>query len=79
MGDHGYRYFKVFLENVPIPPISSKNIKIKNKIEKYVECMIEEMDIGQNKIVDSQIDQLIYEYYDLTSEEIDLVIKIMKK
>ena len=79
LGDHGYRYFKVFLENVPIPPISSKNIKIKNKIEKYVECMIEEMDIGQNKIVDSQIDQLIYEYYDLTSEEIDLVIKIMKK
>ncbi|WP_081759135.1 TaqI-like C-terminal specificity domain-containing protein [Thioalkalivibrio sp. HK1] len=79
LGDHGYRYFKLFLENVPIPYPSKRKTIIKKQVEKYVECIMDDVSIGQrNEILDSRIDQLIYEYYELTDKEINLTIKGMK-
>ncbi len=40
---------------------------------------MDDVSIGQrNEILDSRIDQLIYEYYELTDKEINLTIKGMK-
>ena len=76
LGDHGYRYFKIFLESVPIPTFSRENLTIKNQIENLVELMINTVNENQkNEILDDQLNQLIYRYYDLTPREIDVVIE----
>jgi hypothetical protein len=61
LGEKGYRYKKAFLVNLPIPKI--KNINYNNDIFKEL--------ILQNKT--DKIDKIIYEIYNLSSDEIEYI------
>jgi len=59
LGNGGVRYFKQFVELLPIP-------KFNEKIEKQVEKLLQEKDY-------KSIDKLVYELYRLEKEEIDFI------
>lgn len=75
----GYRYKKNFLELVPIPPISE------NEQRSFVEIVDKIYEITSNSDYDSEnppeeqrtleeeIDQMVYQIYGLTREEIKFV------
>lgn len=73
LGQEGYRYKKVFLENLPIPP---SNQGIVSQIEDLVDKILSAK--KQNPKADTQewereIDRLVYRLYDLTEEEIKII------
>ena len=79
LGMEGYRYKKNFLELVPIPPISE------NEQRSFVEIVDKIYEITSNSDYDSEnppeeqrtleeeIDQMVYQIYGLTREEIKFV------
>jgi len=71
LGEEGYRYKKVFLENLPIPPITHANEPIAKQIESYVEKIL--LPNADTKQLERKIDQLVYGLYDLSEEEIRIV------
>jgi len=76
LGQEGYRYKKAFLEKIPIPPITSSNKPIVRQIEELVDKILAAK--KQNPQADTnhwerEIDQLVYELYGLTEEEIKIV------
>lgn len=87
LGEEGYRYKKAFLENTPLPPITPKNEANVKKIETLVDQMLETQKLYHNAktendkklykqkidIIDNQIDELVYQLYDLNDEEIKII------
>ena len=76
LGEKGYRYKKLFLEQLPIPPITSSNEIIVNKIENLVEKIIEKKkvnSVSDTTKLEQEIDKFVYALYELTVEEIRIV------
>ena len=59
-----------FLGKLKSPPITSSNHHLADKIEALVE---ERISGGENAEIENEIDQLVYELYRLTEEEITIV------
>ena len=76
LGDKGYRYKKVYLEKVPIPVPDKKNL---NLIEKNVKDIIkfhlkkDSQNLIKIKESENNIERLVQNIYQLTSEEIILI------
>jgi hypothetical protein len=85
LGGEGFRYKKVFLERLPIPPITDQNQSLVSKIESLVDQILaitrqkdydpdsSAKETQKVKEFESQIDQLVYQLYDLTDEEIKII------
>jgi len=76
LGEKGRRFFKIFVEVMPLIPITPANQPIVQQIEALVDKILAEK--KQNPQADTkeyehQIDQLVYKLYDLTPEEIKIV------
>ena len=76
LGDKGQRFFKIFVENMPIPLITPSNKSIVAQIERIVEKILSVK--KQNPKADTsqserEIDRLVYKLYELTEEEIAIV------
>ena len=73
---HAYEWKKQYVEQVKIPPITSSNKPIVRQIEELVDKILAVK--KQNPQTDTnhwerEIDQLVYELYGLTEEEIKIV------
>ena len=76
LGEKGYRYKKVSLEQIPIPPITSQNKPNVEKIELLIDQILtfkKQNPNADTKNLEEQIDQLVYKLYELTEEEIAIV------
>jgi len=83
LGEDGYRYKKAFLEQLPIPPITSQNQPIADQIVQKVDQILtltQSQDYNTNqekqkhvKRLEHEIDQLVYKLYGLTEEEIKII------
>jgi type II restriction/modification system DNA methylase subunit YeeA len=83
LGEDGYRYKKAFLEQLPIPPITKENQPIADQIIQKVDQILtltqsEDYDANQAKQkhvkrLEHEIDQLVYQLYNLTDEEIKII------
>ncbi len=65
-----------YIENIPIPPITPQNQPLVSKIETLVEEILaaKKQNPPANTVLqENQIDQLVYQLYDLTEEEIKIV------
>ena len=76
LGDKGQRFFKIFVENLPIPPITPSNHNKIEQIEELVEKILKMKKIdADTAALEQDIDQLVYELYELTEDEIAIVEK----
>jgi adenine-specific DNA-methyltransferase len=76
LGEKGYRYKKAFLENLPIPAITSANKGIVDKIVDLVDRIIQlkNQDINNDiSNLEREINELVYKLYDLTQDEIKII------
>jgi adenine-specific DNA-methyltransferase len=76
LGKEGYRYKKAFLEKLPIPPITPSNQHIVSQIESLVDKILaakKTNHAADTTTWEKEIDQLVYQLYDLTDEEIGIV------
>jgi hypothetical protein len=83
LGEDGYRYKKAFLEQLPLPPITKENQPIADQIIQKVDQILsltqsEDYDANQEKQqhvkrLEHEIDQLVYQLYNLTEEEIKII------
>ena len=83
LGENGFRYKKVFLENLPIPILDTiHKQELAGQIEALVEQILmvklenphlEGVATQTTGVLEVQIDQLVYQLYDLTVEEIGVV------
>jgi adenine-specific DNA-methyltransferase len=83
LGEDGYRYKKAFLEQLPLPPITKENQPIVDQIIQKVEeilALTQSPDYDTNtekqkKVnqIQKEIDQLVYQIYNLTEEEIKII------
>ena len=67
---------KVFFENIPIPPVAEANQYLVTQIEDKVDQILDAKDTDQDVNVselEDEIDQLVYELYDLTPNEVEIV------
>ena len=79
LGEKGNRYFKQFVELMPIPKITSTNQALATQIETLVDKIIalKKENPGADTAnhakdvtgLEAQIDELVYELYELTAEE----------
>ena len=79
LGEEGYRYKKAFLENLPIPAITPTNEPIVKQIEHLVDQILSSKKQNLNAETshwERKIDQLIYQLYQLTPEEIQILENI---
>lgn len=68
------RWKKIYVELLPIPPITSKNQPIADEIESLVDRIIDMKKNSKNTTdIENCIDQLVYRLYDLIPEEIEEV------
>jgi type II restriction/modification system DNA methylase subunit YeeA len=68
LGKKGYRYKKIFLEQLPIPQTAQKPfIKLADKI---IQAKQNNQD---TTALETQIDKMVYQLYDLTNDEIQLI------
>ena len=74
--DKGFRYKKTYLENFPIPLLAGENCSITSQIESLVDCIFVAKP-GDPKVdtsaTETEIDQLVYQLYNLTDAERGLV------
>ncbi len=78
LGKEGYRYKKAFLENLPIPPITPSNESTVRQIELLVDKILaekKENPKGNTIAWEREIDRLVYQLYELTDEEIEIIEK----
>jgi len=78
LGEKGYRYKKAFLENLPIPAITSANKGIVDKIVDLVDriILLKNQDINNDiSNLEREINELVYKLYDLTQDEIKIIEK----
>ncbi|KAF2961346.1 N-6 DNA methylase [Fervidobacterium sp. 2310opik-2] len=79
LGSDGYRYKKAFLENLPIPVLTSSN---KQTIELHIEELFDEITKTKKNNhqadttkLEREINQLVYRLYELSDEEIGYIEK----
>lgn len=73
VGNGSRFYVRDFIE-IPIPPITPQNIHITKKIENYVDEVIKKKQQGKETCdTEKAIDLLVYELYDLTPDEIEII------
>ncbi len=85
LGNEGFRYKKAFLKNLIIPDITIDNKEIVRKIEELVDKIIlrtQDIDYEINiqkqkevKLLEDEINKLVYKLYNLTKEEIEIIEK----
>ena len=78
LGAKGVRFKSEFMKNFPIPPITDANQHIATKIEEFVDQIIDAKQANPNadtSSLENEIDKLMYELYNLTSEEVCIVEK----
>jgi len=87
LGKRSIQYSKQYIEQVPVPNISKNNFSLSKKIVNLVESLLKLNEQLQSTKLDSQrqqlqraiahteskIDELVYELYGLTEEEIGIV------
>jgi hypothetical protein len=76
LGEEGFRYKKAFLENLPIPPITSATEPIVHQIELLVDKILAAKKgnpQADTSNLEKEIDRLVYKLYDLTEKEIRIV------
>ena len=76
LGRNGYEMSKIFIENLPIPPITHQNKHIVSQIETLVDKIIKaKKDNFEAKTshFEKNIDKLVYKLYDLTEDEVKIV------
>jgi len=87
LGKTGAQYSKQYMEQVPVPKISNNNLKLSNEIIKLVDQLLKlneekaeaklETKINQLKskidYCESRINEIVYQLYELTKEEIKIV------
>ncbi|MGC8814335.1 TaqI-like C-terminal specificity domain-containing protein, partial [Dictyoglomus sp.] len=76
---------KIYIENAPIPPITPQNHHIVKEIENLVSQILsltQSPDYDQNpqkqakvKELEKEIDKLVYKLYDLTEEEVKIIVR----
>ena len=69
LGRKGVRYFKQFVERLPIPKTNEKTDIIVQLVDKII---LQQKD-GENTSLESEIDRLVYQLYGLIEAEIDLL------
>ena len=72
IGESGQRYFKIFVEKIPVPPITPSNQPIVSQIESLVDKILaakKENPQADTGTWEREIDRLVYELYELTEEE----------
>ena len=76
LGGNGFRYKKAFLENLPIFSIEKISNSQYNKIIELANSIILSMENSKNFNKEQKdLDNLIYQMYDLSNEEIDFIEK----
>jgi len=81
LGSSGFRYKKKFLENLPLPKFK-ENQDFASKIENKVRVILDIRKTNNEANItslSSEIDNLIYEFYNLNSDEILLIEKTIKQ
>jgi hypothetical protein len=76
IGESGQRYFKIFVEKIPVPPITPSNQPIVSQIESLVDKILaakKENPQADTSNLEKEIDRMVYKLYDLTEEEIKIV------
>jgi hypothetical protein len=67
------RYKKAFLENVPLPiPTIKQERQIENLVDQIIQIKNKDLSADTTDL-ENQIDQLVYQLYDLTEEEIKII------
>ena len=69
---------KVFFEHIPIPPVTTANQYLVTRIEKRVDQILalKHTDTdADTSALEAEIDQLVYQLYELTPEEIGMVAR----
>jgi hypothetical protein len=76
LGNAAIEYRKIYLDLLPVPLTTQSNQSLVSRVEELVELRINnnESEVTSNEI-EQQIDQLVYQLYDLTDEEIAIVEK----
>ncbi|KAA0240232.1 MAG: hypothetical protein EDM72_13050, partial [Chlorobiota bacterium] len=70
----GMQMRQQYVENIPIPKITERNIALKAEIEHLVKQVIEKRKNTQDTTdLENRIDRLVYEMFDLTEDEIALI------
>jgi len=72
-GKDGIKWFGNYFDNIPIPVISLENQKPFIEIVNQILTIKKENPEFDTKDLESQIDQLVYELYELTEEEIRII------
>ena len=73
---HGFEYKIQFIAEICVPPVTSKNQHIVNKIEELVTQIIatkKQNSKASTSTLERKIDQLVYQLYELTPDEIVVV------
>ena len=68
---------KVYFEHIPIPPVTATNKHLVTRIEQHVDHIIDVKARNPGTDVsalEAEIDQLVYQLYELTPEEIRMVV-----
>ncbi|MDI1471553.1 N-6 DNA methylase [Thermodesulfovibrio sp. 1176] len=76
LGEEGFRYKKAFLEQLPIPLIKNENKHFISQIESLVDQILtlKSQDCSTDTTeLEIEIDKLVYELYELTPEEIEII------
>ncbi|MCX7986447.1 MAG: hypothetical protein N2662_05870, partial [Bacteroidales bacterium] len=78
LGEEGFRYKKAFLDNLPIPPITPSKEPLVKQIEILVDSILaakKQNPQADTSSLEREIDQLVYQLYELTEEEIAIIEK----
>ena len=76
LGEKGVEYRKIYMEQLPIPKITAQNQPLVTQIEAQVNDVLAAKKSSPNadtSKLEAKIDQLVYQLYDLTDEEIAIV------
>ena len=76
LGTKGYRYFKIFLEKIPVPEFTSANSSLILQIEDIVRIISSldyTVDDKQMKKIEDELNDLIYKIFKLTKSEIEIL------
>jgi hypothetical protein len=74
LGGKGKRFFKIFVEIMPIPPITEINQPLVSKIGNLVEKILDlKKQKSDTTALENEIDLLVYQLYDLTPDEIKII------
>lgn len=71
LGEEGYRYKKVFLENLPIPNLTKSEMQPFEKLVNQI--LIKKENDEDTTSEEREIDVMVYKLYDLTYEEVKIV------